>query len=128
MHELKRLRQQDETYFEFDFESESNPQHAIPYVAKLGWSGDSYERHFFELERVYGKNSVLVTGSFAAQEGEIIELCRGGNTQRKYRSIYIVYMGRLEFLAKSDDAKAKHEIKRYLTYQCDLQELRNALL
>jgi len=69
----------------------------------------------------------VVHGEYLAQEGEIIELCKGGNSTRKYRSLYIVHMGRLDFLAKSDDAKGKLEIKKYLECEIDDLELRNTL-
>ena len=36
-------------------------------------------------------------------------------------------MGRLDFLAKSDDAKGKFEIKKYLECEIDDLELRNTL-
>jgi hypothetical protein len=69
----------------------------------------------------------MVHGEYAACEGEIIELCRGGNSSRKYRSLYIVHMGRLDFLTKTDDARGKLEIKKYLECEIDDLELRNAL-
>ena len=128
LEELKRAKRSDHDFHSFHFEASNNPNLAIPYVAKLSANGTQYERHFFELERVFGKNSVLVSGDYAVQEGEIVELCKGGNTQRKYRSVYLIFMGRLEFLGKSDDAKTKHHVLEYLTHKIDLLTLKNSLL
>ena len=121
------MRKSDDDYITFEFESKSNPKFATPYVASISWGDGNYVRSFFELERIYGKDSIVVHGSYAVSEGEIIELCRGGNSSRKYRSLYIVHMGRLDFLAKTDDAKGKLEIKRYLECEIDDLELRNSL-
>jgi hypothetical protein len=99
----------------------------VPYVASISWGDGNYVRNFFELDRIYAKDSIVVHGSYSVQEGEIIELCRGGNSSRKYRSLYIVHMGRLDFLTKTDDAKGKFEVKKYLECEIDDLELRNSL-
>lgn len=125
---LKKEKRHDDAMFTFDFSASSNPHYAIPYVATIQAEGKKMVRTFFELTRVYAKDSVLVEGSYAAREGEIIERCKGGNSSRKYRSLYLVYMGRLEFLGKTDDAKTKHHVLEYLTHQTDILELRTALL
>ena len=75
--ELKE-RDQDKNEFVFNFEATNDPRKGVPYVAKLFIDDDKLQRQFFDLEKVYGKKEVTVSGKYTAKPGDIIEIRTGG--------------------------------------------------
>ena len=75
--------------FEFEFE-ETGKRHFQPYVAKMRLGSDNVlYRDFIEFDREWGDKEVIVCGYYFVEEGDIIEIRRGGLTINK-REFYLI--------------------------------------
>ncbi len=107
-----------------DFKHENDPRKGIPYVARLTLDEEGkLKRDFYNMNREYGKKSVLVYGKFTAKEGDIVEQRIGGSWKNDYRYWYLVTDGKLEYVADIDDAEAKAKVIRYLSGEMEKEEL-----
>jgi hypothetical protein len=127
---LKRRResiQPEKRKYKFKVELTSDPRKGIPYVAKLVWKENKIDRDFYSLSRQYGKKTVTVWGSFEAQEGDVIEIRKGGSWKNDYRAWYLVHKGDLYLLTHVSDSRGKVVVGQYLSGEITVEELRDEL-
>jgi hypothetical protein len=116
-------RTQKPDVYTFEFSATSDPRKGTPYVAKLTWSNGELQRDFYDLDRIYGKKEVTVSGEFKAKYGDIIEQRVGGSWKNDYRDWYIVINGQLKKLANISDSSGKTTVQNYLKKKISLEEL-----
>ena len=111
--------------YTFEFEYSNDTRKGIPYVARLEWDNeeDKLDRKFFNFNKEYSKNSVMVWGTYKAKEGDILEIRKGGSWKNDYRDFYIVKNGELEVLGDACSATMKMKIKKYLKGMTELDSL-----
>jgi hypothetical protein len=114
----------DEFSFKFDFE-QLDTRKGIPYAAKLYIDEKGkINRDFFHLEKIYGKNSVNVTGEFKACVGDIIEQREGGSWKNDYRYWYLVTEnGQLVKVADIASSIEKTLVQKYMLHEISSFEL-----
>lgn len=117
--------------FRFAFSAESNPQHAIPFVARLSWNAATarVERTVLPIPRSdVSPTLIRVTGEFEANPGEIIEARKGLLKRRgretDLRAWYLVApTGYLILVAEADNMAAQRRVERYLRGDAAMQSL-----
>ncbi|MFX4242484.1 hypothetical protein ACOL22_06850 [Aliarcobacter butzleri] len=117
-------KNREEGKFEFKFEAENYAKKGVPYAAKMKINEKGeLGREFFNLSKIYDKdNYVVVSGTFWAFEGDIIEQREGGSWGNDYRYFYKVENGKLEPFGKgkATDAPAKALVLEYLKEKMEL--------
>jgi hypothetical protein len=111
----------------FSFEATMDPRKGIPYVARLVVRDGKLEREFYNLKREYGKKSITVWGEFSAEDGDVVEMREGASWKNDYRYWYLVYKGKLYFLADVDSSKRKRYVIDYLSGELTMEEMLSAL-
>ena len=113
--------------FEFEFD-ETGSRHLQPYVAKmyLG-SDDTLYRKFFEIDREWGNKDVTACGTYFVEEGDIIEIRRGGLLMNK-REFYLITEktdqdNHHHYLGTFTDSRVKMDIKKYLRGDLVIEDL-----
>jgi acetolactate synthase small subunit len=116
--------EKEEKVFTFNFEHTNDPRKGIPYVAKLYVENNKIERLFFNLEKEYGKKEVTITGTYTAQEGNIIEERHGGSWGNDYRYWYLISEnGKKIEVAEISNSKQKSNVKKYLNGKISKEDL-----
>ena len=121
--ELKE-RYQDKNEFVFNFEATNDPRKGVPYVAKLFIDDDKLQRQFFDLEKVYGKKEVTISGKYTAKPGDIIEIRTGGSWKNDHRAWYYITENKEQIkVADINDSYAKLQVKKYLKGEMSINDL-----
>lgn len=96
-----------------------------PFIARIvGVSDGKLDREFIELPTSYGsKNSVQVTGTFTAKEGDILEAREGGSWKNEYRYFYVVENGKMRKFADATLAGEKMAVMQFMLGNGTLEEL-----
>ena len=102
--------------FTFQFDHSNDPRKGTPYVAKITGIDDEnkFQREFYDLERTYGKKTVLVEGEYTAKNGDIIEQRHGGSWKNDYRYLYLIHEGKEVEIGHITDARTKSNVRKYL--------------
>jgi hypothetical protein len=115
------------TKYKFYYEATIDPRKGHPYVAKLVWKDGKVEREFYNLKREYGKKRVTVWGHFTAEDGDVIEMREDASWKNDYRYWYLVYKGKLYYLADVDSSQRKRHVIDYLSGELTMEEMLSAL-
>jgi hypothetical protein len=119
------------TAFRFSFSAESNPQQAIPFVARLSWNPVTRRvgRTLVALPRQdVSPLLIRIAGEFEASPGEIIEARKGVLKRRgretDLRAWYLVApTGYLVLVAEADHTEAQRRVERYLAGSASVHTL-----
>ena len=110
--------------FEFEFSATGDPRKGKPYVARLYWEDGELQRSFYDLNRLWGKKEVTVSGTYKAKTGDIIEIRTGGSWKNDYRSWYLVTEnGEQVLVADIDSSEQKMRVTEYLQGKITAKEL-----
>jgi hypothetical protein len=112
---------------EFYYEATIDPRKGYPYVAKLVWRDGKVEREFYNLKREYGKKRVTVWGHFTAEDGDVVEMREDASWKNDYRYWYLVYKGKLYYLADASNSQRKRYVIDYLSGDLTMEEMLSAL-
>jgi hypothetical protein len=115
------------TKYKFYYEATIDPRKGYPYVAKLVWRDGKLEREFYNLKREYGKKRVTVWGHFTAEDGDVIEMREDASWKNDYRYWYLVYKGKLYYLADASNSQRKRYVIDYLSGDLTMEEMLSAL-
>ena len=115
------------TKYKFYYEATIDPRKGYPYVAKLVWRDGKLEREFYNLKREYGKKRVTVWGHFTAEDGDVIEMREDASWKNDYRNWYLVYKGKLYYLADASNSQRKRYVIDYLSGDLTMEEMLSAL-
>ena len=65
--------------FNFEFTGEIDKRIALPYVAKIVYSGKAFHKEFIltNKNRTINGDVLIITGNFTAQDGDILEIKKG---------------------------------------------------
>jgi len=109
----------------FDFEATLDPRkQGSPYVARLTLDADgNIVRQFYDLERIWARKEVTVSGSFRAREGDVIEQREGASWKNDHRYWYVVYDNALHQVASLYDSAARARVRRYLRGDISVEDL-----
>jgi hypothetical protein len=113
--------------YKFYYEATIDPRKGYPYVAKLVWKDGKLEREFYNLKRAYGKKSITVWGHFTAEDGDVIEMREDASWKNDYRYWYLVYKGKLYYLADARNSQRKRYVIDYLSGELTMEEMLSAL-
>ena len=118
--EKLRVEESEPRYPSFEFEfDETGLRHYQPYVAKMRVDHDNtLYRNFFDFDREYGDKEVSVHGYYFVEEGDIVEIRRGGLTSNK-REFYLITEkteqdNHHHYLGSFVDSRVRMDIKKYL--------------
>jgi len=122
---IKRKERANAKEFKFNFEVRTkNIRGKSPYAARLIYRGEIVERMFMDLERTYSKNEVIVTGTYTAKVGDIIEKRIGVNGKEEQRFWYLINNDGSEVkVADFANAKQKQRVISYLKKEISAKEL-----
>lgn len=110
--------------YEFEFKYQNDPRKGKPYAARLTLDENGkVTRDFFDLNREYGKNSMLVYGTYTAKDGDIVEERQGGSWKNDYRYWFLVRNGELIQVADIDRADQKARVIEYMSGKITAEEL-----
>ncbi len=116
-------RGEDKKEYTFIFEATNDPRKGTPYVAKLKWIDGKVEREFCNMQKIYGKKEVTISGKYVAKEGEIVEIRTGGSWKNDYRAWYLIHDDQEKLVADIDDTKKRARITSYLQGLMTLDEI-----
>jgi len=117
-------RKRSKKVFTFHFEFESDPRKGKPYAARLFLKDGKLQRQFFDLDRNYGKHSILVSGDYEAHAGDVIEERQGGSWKNDYRYWFVITEdGEKIMVADIDDPTSKALVLNYLRGKISLPAL-----
>lgn len=123
---IQEKKAEENKIFSFNFEATNDPRKGVPYIARLYWEDGKIQRDFMDLDKIYGKGSVTVSGEYTATAGDIIEKRTGGSWKNDYRDWYYINEDGEEIhVADIADSKAKSEVKGYLQGKIISDELVN---
>src|SRR5690606_37366918 len=96
-----------------------------PYAARLYLDENGkLHRQFFDLERMYYRNEITVSGQYKAKAGDIIEERHGGSWKNDYRYWFLVTEdGELVEVANIANGDEKTRVLQYLRGEITAEEL-----
>jgi len=122
--EVLAEKRRAEKTFEFEFEATNDPRKGVPYVARLFVKDGKIQREFFNLDKVYGKKEVTVSGKYRAKPGDIIEIRWGGSWKNDYRAWFLIDEdGKERRVADVSESRKKALVKKYLEGKISMEEL-----
>ena len=108
----------------FSFEATSDLRKGSPYIALLGFDGSAVTREFIDLSRSRSGNNVTVGGDYEASTGDLLEICPGGQKNKKSQTwVVITHTGDQFQVAGVNDSAGKMKAVAYLKEEISLTEL-----
>jgi hypothetical protein len=109
-------KKEEPKVYEFEIDEEGDPRKNKVYVAKITGLDEKFglARDFETgLSRFTGKNSVRLTGTLKAREGDVFEISNGeGSWKNPNKDFYIVKKGELEYYADATTSAGKAKVAR----------------